>query len=196
MLLLARSARSRAEGARRRKVAGPLFAESVRTRAEIDESEMSDAVMPMIELSLTEGALTEKQTSELLHRATKTLMWWEKVADTPQGRSIAWTLATELPADKFLVGGLTPVKPRYRFRVHTIEGLLDDRAKQGIIRDLTKLTLQIEGASPEPDNLARVWVLLREYPRANWGIAGVPFAPSGYLSALEEISIEHDRPLD
>ncbi|MEU6010670.1 hypothetical protein [Streptomyces sp. NPDC047453] len=152
--------------------------------------------MPMIELSYREGSLSEPQVSDLLHRATKTLTWWEKVPDTEHGRAIAWTLANELPANKFLVGGQEPTKPRYRFRVHTIAGLLDDRAKQGTMRDLTKLTLQIEGAPLTPENLARVWVLLREYPRENWGIAGAPYAPSGHLSALDEIKVERDRPLD
>jgi phenylpyruvate tautomerase PptA (4-oxalocrotonate tautomerase family) len=94
------------------------------------------------------------------------------------------------------VGGLPPGKARYRFRVHTIEGLMDDRAKQGVIRDLTRLTLEIEGSPLDVDNLARVWCLLREYPRANWGIAGVPFAPSGYLSAANEIAYADDQPID
>ena len=152
--------------------------------------------MPMIELSLSRGALPEKKLRELMQRATKTLMWWEKIPDTPEARAIAWSFANELDEGRLFVGGQPPRKPRYRYRVHTIEGLMDDRAKQGVIRDLTRLTLETEGSPQDAENTARIWCLLREYPRANWGIAGVPFAPSGYLSALTEIRVQGDEPLD
>ncbi|MGX7704923.1 tautomerase family protein [Methylobacterium sp. Gmos1] len=152
--------------------------------------------MPMIELSLSRGALSEPQLRELMHRATKTLMWWEKIPDTPAARAIAWSFATELEEGRLFVGGQPPRKPRYRYRVHTIEGLMDERAKQGVMRDLTRLTLEIEGAPQDDENKARIWCLLREYPRGNWGIAGVPFAPSGYLSCRDEIRFREDEPLD
>ena len=51
--------------------------------------------MPMIELSLTRGALSEEELQLLMHRATKTLMWWEKIPDTPEARRIAWSFASE-----------------------------------------------------------------------------------------------------
>ena len=151
--------------------------------------------MPMIELSLTKGALTEDKLQALMHRATKVLMFWEKIPDTPEARHIAWSFATEVEPGRLYVGGQPPTKPRYRYRVHTIEGLMDDRAKQGVMRDLTRLTLEIEGAPVDWENAGRVWCLVREYPRQNWGIAGVPFAPSGYLSSLSEIRFEDDEPL-
>ncbi|MBT2334969.1 hypothetical protein J7E49_13765 [Variovorax paradoxus] len=152
--------------------------------------------MPMLELSYTRGAMSPEQIKTLLHRATKVLMWWEKIPDTPQARKIAWTLAVEQPAEYMLVGGLPTERPRYRFVATTIEGLMDDRAKQGVMRDLTRLALEIEGAPLDAANAARVWCLLREVPRNCWGIGGVPFAPSGYLSALDEIRFEGDKPIE
>jgi phenylpyruvate tautomerase PptA (4-oxalocrotonate tautomerase family) len=151
--------------------------------------------MPMIELSLTEGALPEEKLTALLQRATKVLMWWEKIPDTKAARHIAWTFAHELPKDRFVIGGLAPSLPRYRFVVSTIEGLMDDRAKQGVMRDLTRITLEAEGAVHDHDNASRVWCLFRELPRASWGIGGVPFAPSGYMTALTEIQTKEDMPL-
>ena len=151
--------------------------------------------MPMIELSLTRGALSEEKLQLLMHRATKTLMWWEKIPDTPEARRIAWSFASEFEPGRLFIGGQPPLKPRYRYRVHTIEGLMDDRAKQGVMRDLTRLTLEFEGAPQDDENRARVWCLLHEYPRANWGIAGAPFAPSGFLSCLGDIRTDGDEPL-
>jgi len=110
--------------------------------------------MPMIELSLSKGALPETKLRELMQHATKTLMWWEKIPDTPEARAIAWSFANELDEGRLFVGGQPPRKPRYRYRVHTIEGLMDDRAKQGVIRDLTRLTLEVEGSLQDAENTA------------------------------------------
>jgi phenylpyruvate tautomerase PptA (4-oxalocrotonate tautomerase family) len=152
--------------------------------------------MPMIELSLSAGALSDSKLKTLLHRATKTLMWWEKIPDTTAARAIAWSFANEFPPGRLAIGGLPSNKPRYRFTVSTIEGLMDDRAKQGVMRDLTRLALEIEGAPIDAQNMARVWVLLQELPRNSWGIAGAVFPPSGYLSGLPDIKYEEDKPLD
>jgi phenylpyruvate tautomerase PptA (4-oxalocrotonate tautomerase family) len=145
--------------------------------------------MPMIELTIPRGALPADKLGLLMHKAVKTLMWWEKIPDAPEARNIAWAFVNEVEKEHVYVGGLPPGLPRYRFRVHTIEGLMDDRAKQGVIRDLTKLTLEIEGVPHDLENAARVWCILREYPRQNWGIGGYAYPPSGYLSADREIEI-------
>jgi phenylpyruvate tautomerase PptA (4-oxalocrotonate tautomerase family) len=152
--------------------------------------------MPMIDFILPRGALSAEKLETLMHKAVKTLMWWEKIPDTPEARKIAWAFVTEVDKRHVVVGGLPPDLPRYRFKVQTIEGLMDDRAKQGVIRDLTKLVLEAEGVPYDFENASRVWCILREYPRANWGIGGYPFAPSGYLSSAPEIRVsseDHSR---
>ncbi|HSV80886.1 MAG TPA: hypothetical protein VLK85_16935 [Ramlibacter sp.] len=151
--------------------------------------------MPMIELSLTAGALPETKLKALLHRATKVLMWWEKIPDTEAARQVAWTFARDFPDGRLAVGGLPPGKPRYRYTVSTIEGLLDERAKQGVMRDLLRITLEAEGAPQDHENASRVWCLFNDVPRSSWGIGGVPFAPSGYLSCLGAIQTKEDMPL-
>ena len=143
--------------------------------------------MPMIDLTVPRGALTPEKLETLMHRATKTLMWWEKIPDTPEARKIAWAFVNEVDKRHVFIGGLPPELPRYRFKVHTMEGMLDDRARQGIIRDLTRLVLEIEGVPHDLENAQRVWCILREYPRAGWGIGGYLFPPSGFTSALSEI---------
>ena len=100
--------------------------------------------MPMIELMFTKGALSEPKLQEVMHRATKTLMWWEKLPDTEAARKITWSFAAEMEPSRLYIGGQPAGMPRYRFRVHTIEGLIDDRAKQGVMRDLTRITLEAE----------------------------------------------------
>ena len=113
----------------------------------------------MIDLALPKGALSAEQLETLMHRAVKTLMWWEKIPDTREARKIAWAFVNEHEPQHVFVGGLPPGRPRYRFRVHTIEGLMDDRAKQGVMRDLTRLVLETEGVSLDADNAARVCAL-------------------------------------
>ncbi|WP_372573633.1 tautomerase family protein [Ruegeria jejuensis] len=144
----------------------------------------------MVELTLTEDSLSPEALDDLMHKATKTLMWWEKLPDEPEARKIAWSMVNQLPKAHFFVGGRPAEKPRYRFRVHTIQGLMSQRAKQGVMRDLTKLALEAEGAAMDLDNMSRVWVIFREYSRDDWGIAGAPFAPSGYVTSLDEINTD------
>ena len=87
--------------------------------------------MPMIDFTLPKGALEPGQLDALMHRAVKTLMWWEKIPDTEEARKIAWAFVNEVPDGHVYIGGMKPALPRYRFRVHTIEGLMDDRATIG-----------------------------------------------------------------
>lgn len=148
--------------------------------------------MPMIELTLPKGALDSGQIRALMQRATKTVMWWERIPDLPEARAIAWGMVNEIEQNHFTVGGLPPELPRYRFRIHTIEGLMDDGARQGVMRDLTRLVLDIEGAPHTPENAARVWTIMRDYPRSHWGIGGYPFPPAGFRSAASEIRFGDD----
>jgi phenylpyruvate tautomerase PptA (4-oxalocrotonate tautomerase family) len=143
----------------------------------------------MIDLTLQRGAFTSDQLQTLMHRAVKTLMFWEKIPDTPEARTIAWAFVNEVEPAHIIVGGLPPERPRYRFRVHTIEGLMDDGARQGVMRDLTRLVLETEGSPHDSTNASRIWTILREYPRSHWGIGGYPFPPSGYRSAATQIQI-------
>lgn len=84
------------------------------------------------------------------------LIWWEKILDTLKARRIAWSYATEFEPGRLFIGGQPPLKPRCRHRVHILEGLMDDRAKQGVMRDLAQLTLEVEGAPQDDENKARV----------------------------------------
>ncbi|WP_162600795.1 hypothetical protein [Paraburkholderia sp. C35] len=145
--------------------------------------------MPMIDLTLPRGALSADKLEDLMHRAIKTLMFWEKIPDTPEARNIAWATVNEVDSRHMVVGGLPPERPRYRFRVHTIQGLMDEGAISGVMRDLTKLVLEIEGSEHNPDNAGRVWVIVREYPRSHWGIGGYPYPPAGFRAAASEIRV-------
>lgn len=152
--------------------------------------------MPMMEFTYSYGALTEQQLGDLMQRAIKVAMWWEKIADTPERRATAWTFATEMGEKQMLVGGLPPPKPRYRYMFHTFEGLMDDGAKLGLIRDLTRLTLEVEGSPVDDANKARIWCIMHEHARADWGVGGALFPVGGYKTALSEIKFRDDQPLE
>jgi phenylpyruvate tautomerase PptA (4-oxalocrotonate tautomerase family) len=116
--------------------------------------------MPWINLTLRRGALTPAVQHAMMAKLTEVLMWWEKVPDTPRARSImkGW--------------------------VYEVADLL---AKQGLIRDFTRVVLHAEGTSVTPENARRVWVTINELRADDWGIGGHTDWLRDYTSALDEV---------
>ncbi len=128
--------------------------------------------MPMIELTYPEGALAADARDRLVEEVTGTLLKWEGAPDNEVARSIAWAYVDERPSGFFHVGGRPPAEPRYRVRLTVPEGALDDERKAGVVAEITRQVLAAEGAADDPENAARVWVLISEVPDGNWGGAG------------------------
>jgi phenylpyruvate tautomerase PptA (4-oxalocrotonate tautomerase family) len=128
--------------------------------------------MPMIELTLEEGALTDDARADLVEGLTAALLRAEGAPDNEMSRSIAWAYVDERPAGSINVGGRPADAPRYRVKLTVPEGALDDDSKAQIVEDATKLVLQAEGAADDPAAAFRVWVIVREVKDGNWGGAG------------------------
>lgn len=128
--------------------------------------------MPMIELTLEEGALAPDARAELVEGLTTALLRREGAPDSDFARSIAWTYVDERPAGSINVGGRPADAPRYRIKVTVPEGALDDEGRAGIVEDATRLVLEAEGAQDDRAAAMRVWVLVREVKDGNWGAAG------------------------
>jgi phenylpyruvate tautomerase PptA (4-oxalocrotonate tautomerase family) len=63
-------------------------------------------------------------------------------------------------------------KPFYFLEIRIPINRLDLLAKQGLIRDFTRVVLEAEGSDNRPENARRVWVTINELKAEDWGIGG------------------------
>lgn len=91
-------------------------------------------------LTLRQGALPKPVQHSLMAKLIDVLMWWEKVPDTPRGRSImkGWVYEVEKDAD-YSAGSPVHDKPFYFVEVRIPINRLDLLAKAGLIRDFTRV---------------------------------------------------------
>ncbi len=150
--------------------------------------------MPMIELTLEEGSLTDAAKGELVEGLTAALLRWEGAPDNEVARSIAWTYVDERPAGSINVGGRPADAPRYRVKLTVPEGALDDAAKSGMVEEATRLVLEAEGATDDPGASFRVWVIVREVKDGNWGGAGQIFRLRDIAKAIQSGGVPGAEP--
>lgn len=144
--------------------------------------------MPWINLTLRRGAMPKAVQHAMMARLTETLMWWEKVPNTPTARSIMKGWVYEVDADADYNGGRSDHdKPFYFLEIRIPIDRLDTLAKNGLIRDFTQVVLDAEGSENIPANARRVWVTIHELKRDDWGIGGHTDWLRDYTSSLDEI---------
>ncbi|MGH2923464.1 MAG: tautomerase family protein [Solirubrobacterales bacterium] len=125
--------------------------------------------MPMLELKLPEGELSDDAKAELPGELAAALLRWEGAPDTAFFRSIAWCHIRELPAEAMHhVDGVA--EPHAVVEVTTPEGALSDRRRAGLVEEATKLVLGATGWGEEA--ALRVWILCREIDEGSWGAGG------------------------
>jgi phenylpyruvate tautomerase PptA (4-oxalocrotonate tautomerase family) len=144
--------------------------------------------MPWINLTLRRGALPKPVQHAMVAKLTEVLMWWERVPDTPTARAImkGWIYEFDNDAD-YTAGTPDHEKPFYFVEIRIPVNRLDLLAKQGLIRDFTRVVLTAEGAEATPDNARRVWVFINELKAEDWGIGGHTGWLRDYTSALDEV---------
>ena len=131
--------------------------------------------MPMIDVTLPEGALTPEARDTLAEQLTTTLLKWEGAAEIPFSRQITLVYFDERPEGYVYVAGERATEPRYRLLVTIPEGSIkDDERKAGLVEELTKLVLDAEGATGD-EAAFRVWVFIHEVPDGHWAGAGRVF---------------------
>jgi phenylpyruvate tautomerase PptA (4-oxalocrotonate tautomerase family) len=131
--------------------------------------------MPMIDLTLPEGALTDEAKSELVERLTATLIAGEGAPDNEYVRAITWCFVDERPAPGINVGGSPAERPIYRVVLTVPEGaptvhgplMLANREK--LVREVTEHVLEAEGTPYSDAEAGRVWVQMREIREGYWG---------------------------
>jgi phenylpyruvate tautomerase PptA (4-oxalocrotonate tautomerase family) len=144
--------------------------------------------MPWINLTLRRGALPKPVQHAAMAKLTEVLMWWERVPNTPTARTImkGWIYEVDDDAD-YTAGTPDHEKPFYFVEIRIPVNRLDLLAKQGLIRDFTRVVLTAEGMEATPDNARRVWVVMNELKAENWGIGGHTDWLRDYTSALDEV---------
>ena len=144
--------------------------------------------MPWINLTIRRGALPKEVQHAVMARLTEALMFWEKVPNTPRARSImkGWVYEVAEDAD-YNAGSPVHEKPFFFIEVRIPIARLDLLAKQGIMRDFTKIILEAEGSDDGPHNARRIWVTINELERDDWGIGGHTDWLRDYTSALDSI---------
>jgi phenylpyruvate tautomerase PptA (4-oxalocrotonate tautomerase family) len=150
--------------------------------------------MPMIDLTVPRGALSDTAKARLMKTLTRTLLTWEgaKPGNTA-AESIAWTFLHEPVL--ITVAGDPVQQPRYRVVVGVPQGSLDEHAKAGLVAAVTEQVLQAEknGHGTSPDDGFRVWVIVNEIPDGTWGSAGRIWRLSDILAfaGADPDEIEH-----
>ena len=144
--------------------------------------------MPWINLTLRRGALSKPVQHAVMAKLTEVLMWWEKVPNTPVARKImkGWVYEVAEDAD-YNAGSPHHDKPFYFLEIRIPVNRLDLLAKQGLVRDFTRVILEAEGSDDTLDNARRVWVTINELKAEDWGIGGHTDWLRDYTSALDEI---------
>ena len=125
--------------------------------------------MPKLDVTITEGQLTDDARRELPEQLAAALLRWEGAPDTEFFRSIAWAHLHELPAAAIR----TPdgeAAPHAVVDVTVPAGALSERRRAGLIEEATSLLLEATGWGD--DAAIRVWVLVHEVPDGFWGGAG------------------------
>jgi phenylpyruvate tautomerase PptA (4-oxalocrotonate tautomerase family) len=150
--------------------------------------------MPWINLTIRRGALPRSVQHAIMAKLTEVLMWWEKVPNTPTARKImkGWVYEVAEDAD-YSAGSSDHDKPFYFLEIRIPTGRLDLLAKQGLIRDFTRVVLAGEGSDNTPYNARRIWVTINELLAEDWGIGGHTDWLRDYTSALDEVG-EYSRP--
>jgi len=129
--------------------------------------------VPMLDVTIPEGALPADAERALLARLTDVLLEHEGADPTnPVTRAIAWVFLHR-PAAVFVAGEAAAADaPRYRIVASVPEGQFDDERRQGIVAAVTEAVLDAEEGLGRPRDPMRVWVFASEVPEGTWGGAG------------------------
>jgi len=126
--------------------------------------------MPMLDVTIPEGALEPEAEQHLLARLTDLLIEHEGGdPSNPVVRSIAWVFVHR-PAAVY-VAGAPESEPHYRVVASVPEGQFDDERRQAIVAAVTEAVLDAEQGA-RPRDPMRVWVFPTEVPDGTWGGAG------------------------
>ncbi|MEU0538287.1 tautomerase family protein [Nocardia sp. NPDC005978] len=139
--------------------------------------------MPIIDMTVVEGAIAPSKTQPLLDELATILLRWEGAPDTEFFREVTWVYLHEIAAERLAVGGRPGGAPRFRIDITVPAGALSERRKAGLIGDVHTAVLTAAGLDPHSVHAMHVWTLIREVPEGSWGVAGQPVTYQALKSA-------------
>ncbi|WP_422674344.1 tautomerase family protein [Burkholderia arboris] len=126
--------------------------------------------MPMIDITIPEGALAPHAEAQLMNALTGTLIRHEGLdPDNPRVRDVTW-IFVHRPAAVYRAGAIAP-EPIYRIVPTVPEGQYTDAARAALIADVTAAVARAEGV-PVDAVATRVWVFPTEIDDGCWGSRG------------------------
>lgn len=133
--------------------------------------------MPMLDVTLPANTLGNEQKRELMRRLTETLLQWENIPLDSPFVPFAWAYIHEMPDHTYARGGVTAggVPPHYRVVVTTPQGALTAEGKAGLIADVTRTILAVEGVEWNDRDRYRVTCYVLEVPDHGYGVGGDVF---------------------
>jgi phenylpyruvate tautomerase PptA (4-oxalocrotonate tautomerase family) len=144
--------------------------------------------MPMIDITIPEGALKPDVEARLVKELTDILITHEGFkADNQAAQSVTWAFLHR-PAAVF-VAGQRSSSPRYRIVPTVPEGQYTDATRKALVKDVTEAVVRADGGKYE-DVAPRVWVFPSEIPDGQWGSRG-GIVPLPDIQAF--IAGEHER---
>lgn len=128
--------------------------------------------MPLIDITLPEGALPIEKQQQLVEFTTDSLLSLEGMQHNHKARMLTWVYLHTHPQSDYYIGGKHSTKPHYKIDVTIFANTLNDERKAILTKQLTEQVLSLEGTDHNLLNAARVWVLFHEVADGNWGGAG------------------------
>jgi phenylpyruvate tautomerase PptA (4-oxalocrotonate tautomerase family) len=144
--------------------------------------------MPMIDVTIPEGALKPEAEERLIKELTDTLIAHEGFDVSNKRAQSVTVVYLHRPAAVYVGGSRTPA-PRYRIVPTVPEGQYTDAIRQSLVKAVTEAVVRADGGKYE-DVAPRVWVFPTEIPDGQWGSRGV-IRPLPEIQAF--IAGEHER---
>ena len=130
--------------------------------------------MPMIDLTIPEGALKPEAEEQLIKELGEILIGHEGFnrnieKEWQTAQNVTWVFLHR-PAAIFVAGARSP-EPRYRVVSTVPEGQYTQASREALVKDVTAAIVRAEGGSFE-DVARRVWVFPSEIDDGCWGGRG------------------------
>jgi phenylpyruvate tautomerase PptA (4-oxalocrotonate tautomerase family) len=128
--------------------------------------------MPMIEITMIEGALSPKAKQELMNELSDIVLKYEGFEENEMAKQFAFAWINELKKENFTKEGQIPEEAYYRLLITTPEGAIDEKDKPALVREVTQTVIKAEGSEYTSENRRRVFCILDTVAEGNWGGSG------------------------
>lgn len=125
--------------------------------------------MPVIDITIPEGALSPEAKKELPETIGRIAIGYEGLSGSRFAEEFTWVYIHELPATLVTQVSGKPPKPIYRFVFTTLTTLLDDNSKHRLGTDVARAVYALEGTPfDEEEAYNRVWTFFDDVRQGDW----------------------------